>query len=379
VSLGETLTAFWIRLQGELFPVLDTELGPLGVRHQQFVTVLGLAGIETFVRSVQGGPGRPRCERAALARAFVAKAVFNFPTTALLIEMLRSDHRLRRLCGFMRAGEIPSEARFSRAFADFAKSALPSRLHAALIERTHADRLVGHISRDSTAIAARERPQPKSTPQPRPPRKRGRPRRGEVRPPPEPRRVERQITMSIEAMLADLPRGCDVGTKRNASGHQESWTGYKLHIDSADGQIPISCILTGASVHDSQVAIPLATLSAGRVTSLYDLMDSAYDVAEIRQHSRSLGHVPIIDGNPRKSAEMKAELAGRRACQKRFGIVCAEQMRYRERSTAERVNSALKDQHGGRTLRVRGAEKAMCHLMFGVLCLTALQLVRLVT
>jgi hypothetical protein len=115
VSLGETLTAFWIRLQGELFPVLDTELGPLGVRHQQFVTVLGLAGIETFVRSVQGGPGRPRCERAALARAFVAKAVFNFPTTALLIEMLRSDHRLRRLCGFMRAGEIPSEATSPRA------------------------------------------------------------------------------------------------------------------------------------------------------------------------------------------------------------------------------------------------------------------------
>jgi len=31
-------------------------------------------------------------------------------------------------------------------------------------------------------------------------------------------------------------------------------------------------------LHDSQVAIPLATLTAGRVTSLYDLMDSAYDV-----------------------------------------------------------------------------------------------------
>jgi hypothetical protein len=30
-----------------------------------------------------------------------------------------------------------------------------------------------------------------------------------------------------------------------------------------------------------QAAIPLATMSAGRVTNLYDLMDSAYDVAEI--------------------------------------------------------------------------------------------------
>ena len=379
MSLGQTLTAFWIRLQGELFPFLDATLGPLGVRHQQLVTVLGLANLEMFVGAAPAGPGRPRGDRACLARAFVAKAVFNFPTTALLIEMLACDPILRRLCGFMRRGEVPSEATFSRAFADFSCTALPTRLHAALIAHSHADRLVGHISRDSTAIVARERAQPKPAPSPKPARKNGRPRRGEVRPPPEPRRVERQITMSIAAMLADLPQNCDVGTKRNARGHQESWTGYKLHIDSADGGIPISCILTAASVHDSQAAIPLATISAGRVTSLYDLMDSAYDVAEIRQHSQSLGHVPIIDTNPRKSAEKKAEIVGRQACRNRFGFQYAEQARYRERTSAERVNSALKDQHGGRTLRVKGAEKAMCHLMFGMLCLTALQLVRLVT
>jgi hypothetical protein len=58
-------------------------------------------------------------------------------------------------------------------------------------------------------------------------------------------------------------------------------------------------VLTAASVHDSQLAIPLATMTAARVTNLYDLMDSAYDDAEIKQHSRDLGHVPIIDTNPR--------------------------------------------------------------------------------
>ncbi len=57
-------------------------------------------------------------------------------------------------------------------------------------------------------------------------------------------------------------------------------------------------MLTAASVHDSQVAIPLATITAWRVTNLYDLMDSAYDVAAIKQHSRDLNHVPIIDINP---------------------------------------------------------------------------------
>ena len=70
--------------------------------------------------------------------------------------------------------------------------------------------------------------------------------------------------MPLTAMLADLPRHCDVGVKRNAQGHQGSWIGYKLHIDSADGEIPISCVLTSASVHDSQVAIPLASMTAAQ-------------------------------------------------------------------------------------------------------------------
>jgi hypothetical protein len=45
-------------------------------------------------------------------------------------------------------------------------------------------------------------------------------------------------------MLADLPTHCTVGTKRNAKGHTTSCIGYKLHLDIADGEIPISAILT---------------------------------------------------------------------------------------------------------------------------------------
>ncbi len=160
-----------------------------------------------------GLPGRPLSERLALARAFVAKAVFNLSTTRLLIEMLSVDKTLHRLCGWQRRGEVPSEATFSRAFAEFATSALPSRLHEALIQDTHADRLVGHISRDSTAIEAREKPatSDKPAPQPKLSRKRGRPRKGEIRPAPPPSRIERQRGMTLAAMLADLPRACDVG------------------------------------------------------------------------------------------------------------------------------------------------------------------------
>ncbi len=45
-------------------------------------------------------------------------------------------------------------------------------------------------------------------------------------------------------MLADLPRHCAVGTKRNAKGYKTSWIGHKLHLDVADGDIPVSCVLT---------------------------------------------------------------------------------------------------------------------------------------
>jgi hypothetical protein len=89
---------------------------------------------------------------------------------------------MRRLCGWEHPGELPSEATFSRAFAEFARSELPVRLHAALIKQSHEDRPVGHVSRDATAIEAREKPVQTAAPeastsvQPAK-RKRGRPRK----------------------------------------------------------------------------------------------------------------------------------------------------------------------------------------------------------
>jgi hypothetical protein len=119
-----------------------------------------------------------------------------------------------------------------------------------------------------------------------------RPRKGEQRPQKDPRRLEQQLGVSLEAMLAALPGHCAVGAKRNAKGQQESWIGYKLHLDVADGGIPVSCLLTAASLHDSQAAIPLASMTATRTTNLYDVMDRAYDAPEIRAHSRSLATSP---------------------------------------------------------------------------------------
>jgi len=78
--------------------------------------------------------------------------------------------------------------------------------------------------------------------------------------------------------------------------------------DSADGGIPIGCLLTSASLHDSQAAIPLATQTGQRVTYLYELMDAAYDAKQVHEFSKSMGHVAIIDPNPRRDAALKEAL-----------------------------------------------------------------------
>ena len=265
-------------------------------------------------------------------------------------------------------------------------------MHEALVKDHLRDKLIGHISRDGTAIEARERPVQSKTAamesapapaaqsvlvpaeeraggantletQPIPAKKHGRPRRGEVRPPAKESPIHRQRQQTLMQMIKNIPTACDRGTKCNAQGYKVSWDGYKLHLDTADCGVPIAAVLSSASMHDSPAAIPLSLISVARVTNLYDLMDAAYCSTELRDHSRSLGHVPLIDHNPRRGEKIE--------------FTPAEAIRYHERTVAERSNARLKDEFGGNTIMVKGDTKVMGHLMFGVLALAADQLMRL--
>ena len=149
MPLDERLSDYWRKIQAELFPSLQEQLGPLGERHRQLVTVLEMARPERFLPHVHGRPGRPRADRAALSRAFLAKTIFNIDDTLGLIERLRLDKTLRRLCGWGGAGTVPSEATFSRAFAEFAAARLGPRLLEAVVVAHHGDHLVGHVARDT--------------------------------------------------------------------------------------------------------------------------------------------------------------------------------------------------------------------------------------
>ena len=85
----------------------------------------------------------------------------------------------------------------------------------------------------------------------------------------------------------------------------------------------------------------------------------------VHEHCRELGHIPLIDHNPRRGINKEA-------------MDPNDAIRYRERSGVERTNGRLKDEFGGRNVMVKGAHKVFSHLMFGLLVLSVDQLIRLI-
>ena len=257
------------------------------------------------------------------------------PTTKMLVERLQSDLPFCRICGWEKRSQVPDESTFSRAFSEFATSKLPELVHNALITKVYEKQIVGHISRDSTSVKGREKPVLKEK-KAKASKKRGRPKKGKEKPK-EPKRLDKQLKMTRQECLSDLPRDCDIGAKRNSKGDREYWIGYKYHIDTADGDTPLSCILTSASLHDSQAAIPLAMETNVKVTSLYDLMDAAYDCPQISEHSKSLGHIPIIDKNARRNTETKDAAEAESKAQKTVNWKPPEKIRYNQCSSADAI------------------------------------------
>ena len=174
------LSQIWFEIQEVLFPFIEKEIEePLTKKLKQLISTLELIRIEDMVRVPEYWQGQSPRNRKQIARAFVAKAVYNMDTTRGLIDRLKISPVFRRICGWQKVCDVPHESSFSRAFKEFSESGLTQIVHKRLIKQ-----------------------------------------------------------------------------QLNSKGYKKSWVRYKLYIDAAEGHIPISCVLTSASVHDSQVALP---------------------------------------------------------------------------------------------------------------------------
>ncbi len=206
-----------------------------------------------------------------------------------------------------------------------------SSIIASICSSFYRGRLVCHLSIDSTIVEAREKPVKKEKPKMK--RKRGR----------KPKDSE-EFTIAdekerlysfmengdIDEFLSSLEHRCSVTGKKNSKGNMEWFIGYKAHLAVDDSGIVVAHHVTGACVHDSQVAIPLMRMADDRCDYLYALMDGGYTSRRIEDFACSIGKIPIIDRHADRNGTKKE-------------MDPAKAWRYRSRTTVERTNSELKE------------------------------------
>ena len=381
-----TLSKMWLKvvnLENSLFPELQESLRikEFSTKEAKLIRVLDFAEIEKFI-TITSQTNIPKY-REQIARAFIAKSVYNFQTTRDLLNRLHVDRTLRILCGWRYANEIPSESTFSRAFDEMSRLQIAQKSHERFVEEYLSEKTFFYNATDATKIPLREKPVKIDKEKPKP-KKKGRPKKGEAREAKKPTILEQQIEMqSVEEKLSLISTKCGVGIKQNSKGNREIWIGGKLHISVVDGDVPVTAFYSGANVHDSSVALPLMQETSKRVNYLYDLQDAGYDADIIREYSSKLGHRPIIDINPKNSKELKAKIELLKHERETFAYInqhlnCDEQ-HYNQRSMVERVNKLLKDDFGCNIIYYHGATKVASVLAFGILSICIDQSLKLVT
>ncbi len=379
-----SLSKMWLKvinLEQTLFPELQASLGTLSSKEEKLIKVLDFAEIEkniivVNITNIKKG-------RVQIARAFIAKSVYNLQTTSDLIDRLRIDKVLRVICGWRYANTIPSEATFSRAFKEMSDLKIAQKSHEQFVQTYLSDTLFLYNATDATKIPLRQKPV-KVEKVKKPTAKRGRPKKGEIKTPKAPTVLEQQQKMSnINEMLNLVSTDCGVGIKQNSKGNREVWIGGKLHISVVDGDIPITAFYSGANVHDSSLALPLIKETSRRVNYLYDLQDAGYDANVIRDFSLKHNHRPIIDINPKNSQVLKDKVALIKEEKEKFKFFnftpSSDIHHYNQRSMVERVNAYLKDSFGCDKIYYQSADKVASVLAFGILSVCIHQSLKLVT
>ena len=96
-----TLSKMWLKvknLENSLFSEFQEHFGVLSAKEQRLIKILDFTKIEKNICTTS--KTNPPKDREQIARAFIAKSVYNFQTTRDLIDRLHVDKTLRVLCGW---------------------------------------------------------------------------------------------------------------------------------------------------------------------------------------------------------------------------------------------------------------------------------------
>ncbi|MCP3921651.1 MAG: transposase [Desulfobacterales bacterium] len=334
----------------------------LSTEHRTILSMLRV--IEEFIEIPEkesGLRGRPSVPDSPVFRFFLCKNILQIDTNSRMRQRLFADANLKKICGFKK---IPSESTFSRRMSKFSRLHYSEAAISAMVTKYLAGHIIRSVSRDSTSIKGREKPHNKKRDiKPKVKKKRGRPRKGEIRPAKEKKRIEKHYKMKPGKAFKGIEKECAWGCKKNSQANTMYWKGYKLHLDTTDIGIPVSALVSGANVHDSQVSIIMEKMTEKRITHLYTMADSAYDVPSLRDYIIKKGRIPVIDFNKRRRKNPPS-----------FAPIEKEQ--YKTRSVVERANAHLKDYLLPQNIFVKGYKKVNFSLMNGVLCLAAIKVIQ---
>lgn len=301
--------------------------------------------------------GRPSYPLSCFRRALIAMSYLHLRCVEDLRNSLKQCENLKLICGFCK---VPSKATFSRKIRELAKLNEADTTLDLLMKKYMSGKLVLHICRDSTAIETREKAENKKKAVNLYNAKKYDsdsvcPSEKEIP------RIQKQVHQSAKFAVASLPHNCQWGGKRNSQGNAYYWKGRKLHLDVTDTGIPVAAVVTGAAVHDSQVAVPLEKITSSRISFCYSEMDKGYDSQVIRDFCKQSGHVAIIDFKKKRNG-IRPELDP------------AKKERYKIRTTVERTNSNLKDWLLPDKLCLRSAKCIDYVILLSVVILAVLRL-----
>jgi hypothetical protein len=84
-----------------------------------------------------------------------------------------------------------------------------------------------------------------------------------------------RLAVNANTIINALNKDCAWGCKKNSQGNISYWKGYKLLLDVSDIGFPLTAWVSGANVHDSQLAISFEKLNGEKAKYFYSVMDSA--------------------------------------------------------------------------------------------------------
>jgi hypothetical protein len=265
------------------------------------------------------------------------KLHYKVQTTKDTLFLLEENMNLRVILSI---SDVPSPATVSRLSRKVEKIIKPTIIHKRLIDHynTEMNRIIGHISIDSTIIQAREKPlKKKKEPSLTSLKKRGRKKKGSHEEEEYHKRKAKEqqekldyLTESPQTSISALEMGCSMTAKQNSKGKRQWFTGFKAHLAADDFGITIAYAVTGACVHDCKVAVPLLKYVHQRNDFFYALMDKGYLNPDIDAYAQLIERKVIIDQRAHRGVAA-------------IPMEEATALRYNARSTVERTNSELKD------------------------------------